>query len=153
MSEWIEWRGGETMPVCKNTLVDIRMRDGTIAAREEPDHWLWVHSQESDDIVAYRISLGQPVPLPEEEHTGLSVSYYTTHIDAPTSGGEPYDAECNDIIEALNMTYAEANVFKAIWRIAASRQGKLKKGNNTVYDAEKAVFFSDRVLVTEKKRV
>lgn len=85
-----------------------------------------------------------------EEHTGLSVDYYRVDIDHPTSGGDPYTAECNDIIEALNMTYAEGNVVKAIWRRAAERTlGKRKKGNNSKYDAEKAFFFSGRILEQE----
>lgn len=86
-----------------------------------------------------------------EEHTGGSSSYYSVWIENPTTEGRPqYFAECNDIIEALNMTYAEANVFKANWRKAAERTlGLKKKGNNAVYDAEKMVFFSNRTLVQE----
>lgn len=86
-----------------------------------------------------------------EEHTGGSSSYYSVWIENPTTEGRPqYFAECNDIIEALNMTYAEANVFKANWRKAAERTlGLKKKGNNAVYDAEKMVFFSKRTLVQE----
>ena len=49
------------------------------------------------------------------------------------------------------MTFAEGNVFKAIWRTAAARQGKEKKGNNSVYDAEKMVFFSERILAASKE--
>lgn len=88
----------------------------------------------------------------EGEHTGLSVDYYKVPVTNPTTEGvQPYVAECNDIIEALGMNYAQANVFKAIWRIAAAKNlGKHKKGNNSVYDAEKAVFFSARVLTQEK---
>lgn len=87
-----------------------------------------------------------------EEHTGLSSSYYGVHITNPTTEGKPeYYAECNDIIEALKMNFAEANVFKAIWRnCAAKALGKYKKGNDAVYDAEKTVFFSGRVLVMAK---
>lgn len=93
------------------------------------------------------------VPTPEEgEHSGGSVDYYKVWIANPTTPGvAPYMAECNDIIEALNMNYAQANVFKAQWRIAAAKLGKKKKGNNKVYDAEKSVFFSNRVLVQEKQ--
>ena len=88
---------------------------------------------------------------PEGEHTGKSVNYYSVDVEKPTRSDRPkYQAECNDIIEVLDMTYAEANVFKAIWRIAAARTlGKIKKGNNTLYDAEKASFFAERVLVQE----
>lgn len=83
------------------------------------------------------------------EHTGLSVNYYQVRITRPTTPGRPvYIAECNDIIEALNMTFAEANVFKAQWRIAAERTlGLKKKGNNPLYDSEKIVFFGQRQVV------
>ena len=87
----------------------------------------------------------------EEIHTGGSSSYYITQVLNPTTLSEDYEAECNDIIESLKMTYAEANMFKAIWRNAASRQGKKKKGNNGVYDAEKCVFFAARMLIAEQE--
>lgn len=95
-----------------------------------------------------------PSPYPplkdEGEHTGLSVNYYKVRVENPTSGGEPYDPECNDIIEALGMTFAEGNVFKAVWRIAAARRGLKKRGNDGVYDAEKIVFFGQRLIVQEQ---
>ena len=87
-----------------------------------------------------------------EEHTGGSVNYYKVHVANPTTLPEAYDAEANDIIESLGLTFAEGNLFKAIWRMAADRNGKKKKGNNSVYDAEKLVFFAERVLVQEKAK-
>lgn len=89
------------------------------------------------------------------EKTGGSVNYYRVTIEEPTSEDiNPYTAECNDLIEALRMTYAEANVFKAIWRKCSERElGKAKEGNNQIYDAEKCVFFSDRILKTDLRRV
>lgn len=100
----------------------------------------------------------QRVPVPHQtqegevmkgENSGGSVDYYQVHIEAPTTEGrQPYTAECNDVIEALGMTFAEANVFKALWRSAAARTlCKLKANNDAVRDAEKCVFFSQRVLV------
>lgn len=89
-----------------------------------------------------------------EEHTGLSVSYYTVYVKHPTGDGQtapaPYTAQCNDIIEALGMDYAEGNAFKAIWRTAAARRGLKKKGNNSLYDAEKVVFFGQRMVEKAK---
>ena len=99
----------------------------------------------------YAVDVVQPT-TDTEEHTGGSSSYYTVKVESPTTPYKlPYEAECNDIIEALNMTPAEANNFKATWRTAAARQGKKKKGNDAVYDAEKCVFFSGRMLVAAKK--
>lgn len=92
--------------------------------------------------------------MKQPEYTGGSVSYYTVHIANPTTPGrEPYDAECNDIIEALNMNYAEGNAFKAIWRRAAARQGLAKRGyTDGLYDAEKIVFFGKRLVEQEKNK-
>ena len=94
------------------------------------------------------LALSEQLPMDEntEEHTGGSVNYYKVKVDNPTTAYITYVAECNDIIESLNMSYAEANVFKAVWRIAASRQGLKKKGNTELYDAEKSVFFAKRIL-------
>jgi len=90
----------------------------------------------------------------EPEYTGGSSSYYLVHVANPTTKGmAPYTAECNDIIEALGMNYAEGNAFKAIWRRKAAELGKLKKGYDSgLYDAEKVVFFGERMVVQSKAK-
>ena len=95
---------------------------------------------------------GQWTEYKLEEYTGGSSSYYTIHIKNPTTEGRPaYDAECNDIIEALGMNYAEGNAFKALWRRAAARKGMRKKGyDNGLYDAEKVEFFGKRLIEQSK---
>ena len=86
----------------------------------------------------------------ENTNTGGSVDYYKVYVTNPTNFEWQYDAECNDIIEALNMNFAEGNIFKAVWRKAAARQGKNKQGyDNGKYDAEKIVFFANRLLTME----
>jgi hypothetical protein len=82
---------------------------------------------------------------PTEEYTGGSSSYYDVYI--PDVGV----VRCLDIIEALDMRYNEANVFKAAWRIAAANQGKKKKGNTNLYDAEKICFFGERLVLKEEQ--
>ncbi len=79
-----------------------------------------------------------------EEHTGGSSSYYDLKVGDTT-------IKCLDIIEGLGMSYNEGNIFKAVWRIAAAKQGKTKKGNNMHYDAEKIVFFGDRLVEEHKE--
>ena len=88
----------------------------------------------------------------QKEYTGGSVSYYRVPINHPTSGATPYVAECNDIIEALGMNYAEGNAFKAIWRSCAARNlGVSKAGyKDGLYDAEKVVFFGKRMVEQAK---
>lgn len=85
-----------------------------------------------------------------EEISGGSNTYYQVAIYNPTSGGTPYLAECNDIIEALRMEYDVANAFKAAWRIAALRQGRGKPRATEIYDAEKIVFFGERMIARNK---
>jgi hypothetical protein len=83
--------------------------------------------------------------------TGGSADYYKVRVERPTSGGAPYTAECNDIIEALRMEYDVANAFKAAWRVAALRQGRGKPGqSDAVYDGEKIVFFGQRIIERAK---
>lgn len=87
------------------------------------------------------------------EYTGGSVGYYSIEVTHPTTEGRPpYIAECNDIIEALKLNYAEGNVIKAIWRRAAAEIGKCKEGyKDGLYDAEKVEFFGHRLVVQESK--
>lgn len=99
------------------------------------------------------IRVDGPSGYTKPEKSGGSVDYYQVKIAHPTTQGrDPYTAECNDIIEALGMNYAEGNSFKALWRSCAARTlGKLKEGGDAVYDAEKNVFFANRILVQRKE--
>ena len=95
----------------------------------------------------------QAVALDQPEYTGGSVSYYRVEIANPTSPDvPPYTAECNDIIEALGMNYAEGNAFKALWRRAAAQNlGLAKKGySDGLYDAEKVEFSGGRLVAQSK---
>ena len=85
-----------------------------------------------------------------DEISGGSNDYYKVAVSNPTSGSAPYMAECNDIIEALRMEYDVANAFKAAWRIAALRQGRGKPRATEIYDAEKIVFFGERMIARNK---
>lgn len=79
--------------------------------------------------------------------TGGSSDYYSVPITQPTHPKrQPYVAECNDIIEALNMNFAEGNAFKGLWRMASNRIGNGKPGTTALYDAEKVEFFGSRLV-------
>lgn len=87
------------------------------------------------------------------EFTGSNVNYYLVDIANPKRL-EPYKAEAEDIIEALGMTFAEGCAFKAIWRSCAMRTlGHLKRGHDNygVYDAEKVVYYGQRMLVQRQR--
>lgn len=103
------------------------------------------------NYVGQTIKLNIPMPEclknePKEINSGGACDYYRVGVTHPMSKDQvPYIAECGDIMESLEMTYAEANMFKEIWRTAAERVLGLKKaGNNNKRAAEKMVFFADR---------
>ena len=87
------------------------------------------------------------------EKSGGDVNYYVVDIKDPKRL-DPYQAECEDIIEALNLNFAEGCLFKAIWRSCASRNlGLHKEGMDAegIYDAEKMAYYSNRIVVQRKR--
>lgn len=80
--------------------------------------------------------------------TGGSSDYYRLPITKPLEG-DPYEAQCLDVICALGMTFAEGEAFKAIWRKAAARMGNGKPGGTAMYDAEKVAFFGAQMVRME----
>lgn len=94
-----------------------------------------------------------PQETPQDKLTGGSSNYYKMRLmtvaNEAIAKGEniEVDVECMDIIEYLNLSYSEANIVKAIWRQAASRQGNGKAGTTLKYDREKCVYFSNRLLL------
>lgn len=87
-----------------------------------------------------------------QQKTGGSVDYYKCHVADPISGSAPYTAESIDIIEALGMTFAEGEAFKAIWRTCTGRMGgAVKADNKALYNAEKVEFFGARMVRAAKR--
>jgi hypothetical protein len=86
--------------------------------------------------------------------TGSDNDYYVVEIADPKRL-KPYFAECEDIIEALNMNFAEGNAFKALWRSCAARTlGKVKPGSDPygIYDAEKIAYSGNRIVAIRKRQ-
>ena len=78
--------------------------------------------------------------------------YYRVEIKDPMSPEvAPCTVECADIIEALGMTFNEGEAFKAIWRLAAARQGRGKPGNKLQYDADKAAHYGARIAAQTRR--
>ena len=94
-------------------------------------------------------SLGVPCQEEEPEETanpatGGSVNYYTIVVDPLNKAA--YTAECGDIIDALQLTFSEANIVKEIWRTANARLGNGKPGNTEKRAAEKIAYYANRIL-------
>ena len=85
-----------------------------------------------------------------QELTGGKVNYYLVRVEAPQREEQPpYQAECEDIIQALGMTFDEGCLFKALWRNANARKNNGKPGQSAKYDAEKMVHYANRILKKE----
>lgn len=80
--------------------------------------------------------------------------YYRVRVSRPIAPDvDPYTAECADIIEALDMTFNEGEAFKALWRLAAARQGKVKPGSaGPQYDADKVAHYGARVAACTSRK-
>lgn len=84
--------------------------------------------------------------------TGGFVDYYRVSVKHPQRKEQaPYDAECEDITEALGLNPDEFNIFKEIWRTANERtNGNGKAGNDRIRAAEKLVHYANRILRREQ---
>lgn len=87
--------------------------------------------------------MAQPVP----KLTGGKVNYYLVTVAHPQREEQPaYQAECEDLIEALELNPDEANIFKEIWRSANARKSNGKPGHTALYGAEKIAHYAGRIL-------
>lgn len=79
--------------------------------------------------------------------TGGLNNYYLVMVAHPQRASQPpYQAECEDIIEALELNFDEGNIFKEIWRSANARKGNGKPGNTELRGAEKINHYAFRLL-------
>ena len=78
---------------------------------------------------------------------GGFTNYYLVTVAHPQRPEQaPYQAECEDIIEALELNFDEGNIFKEIWRSANARKGNGKAGNTELRGAEKISHYAARIL-------
>ena len=84
-------------------------------------------------------------------NTGGDVNYYLVEVPNPKRL-QPYTMEVEDIIEALEMSFAEGCVFKALIRSCVARKTGVLKANydGVVYDSEKMIYYSQRRLCAAK---
>ena len=110
----------------------------------------WANSQSYAEFFHTQSAVASDNTKPCEatkQLTGGKVNYYLVQVAHPQRETQaPYQAECEDIIRALNMTFDEGCEFKAIWRTAAARLGNGKPGQAALYDAEKRVHYASASL-------
>lgn len=53
---WQDWPGGELPPVPGDIRVEVKFRDGTVAAGLKAMHWQWHHTDHPRHIIAWRLA-------------------------------------------------------------------------------------------------
>ncbi len=95
--------------------------------------------------------------MEEKKLTGSSVNYYFIEVPEPKRLPS-YTAEVEDLVEVLDMEFAEGNLLKGLVRLCKLRQNarnsdiKVKYGSTELYEAEKIKYYADRVLAKAQKR-
>ena len=79
------------------------------------------------------------------ESSGGDNDYWLVDIQKPKRLS-PCKVECEDVIQALNMTFGEGEAFKAIWRNCAARKGNGKPGDTAKRNAEKVIHYGHYML-------
>ncbi len=85
----------------------------------------------------------------KEYLTGGHVNYYLIDVKKPKRL-EPYIAEVEDLIETLNMNFAEGSLLKSLIRLCKFKQNQGKNGSTNVYESEKIQYYAERIFVQNR---
>ena len=92
-----------------------------------------------------------PTPVVETSSGGDN-DYWLIPVPSPKRL-EPYTAEAEDIIEALEMTFQEGEAFKAIIRKCKLRLGDGKPGDTELRNSEKVAHFGQRMVAMDLRKL
>lgn len=81
--------------------------------------------------------------------TGGHVNYYLIEVKEPKRL-PPYTAEVEDLIETLDMNFAEGTLLKSLVRLCKLRQDQGKTGSTLLYESEKIKYYGDRIFAQNK---
>lgn len=111
-------------------------------------------AEHAKDMVEFDRLMSDPSAV-KVENQATQCEYYECPVDHPQNprqDGQAYVANCEDIIQALGLTFDEGCEFKSLWRRARARQGFVKAESTALRDAEKAHHYSGRVLAFERRK-
>ncbi|WP_289100955.1 hypothetical protein [uncultured Marinobacter sp.] len=95
--------------------------------------------------------LRQELEPETQTSSGGDNGYWLLHIPHPKRL-DPYTVECEDIIEAMNMTFQEGEAFKALFRKCKIRMGDGKPGDTELRCSEKVAHFGARMVAMESRK-
>ena len=91
-----------------------------------------------------------PTKTVNQASSGSDNNYWLAKITHPKRL-DPYEAECEDLIEHFQMSFQEGEAFKALWRNGQMRIGNGKPGDSHLRNAQKVRHFGTRMEVLEKR--
>jgi len=122
------------------------------------EYWL-AHGLKSPNRKGRDLVAGMPDEIAEciikLESQATQCEYYECPVDHPQNprqGEVAYIANCEDIIQALGLTFDEGCEFKSLWRRARARQGFVKAESTALRDAQKAFHYAGRILALEQRK-
>ena len=133
-NEWIKFTG-VSCPVDTHSLVEVRTLNDPTGLGYAKSAGLWYWGVRPNSITHYRVVQSAP-------SSGGDNDYYVADITNPKRL-EPCRVECEDVIQALGMTFGQGEAFKAIWRDAAARMGNGKPGDTAIRNAEKVIHYGE----------
>ena len=133
--------GGEC-PVSKDTVVDVKFKNGECFNNNRADNWNWKSRIHGWDIVAYRLSKPQHRTLEESYEDAdrpISDGYVDSALNEQVSGThyKQFEIQPIEFINANNLDFLAGNVVKYISR------HKLKGGAD---DVKKAIHYCKLIL-------
>lgn len=102
--------------------------------------------------VRQQVASGHSVGSVEDTSSGGDNDYWIAKITHPKRL-EPYEAECEDLIEHFQMTFQEGESFKALWRKGQARIGNGKPGDSPLRNAQKVRHYGARMEVMEERQL
>jgi len=87
-----------------------------------------------------------------KESSGGDNDYWLLHIPNPKRL-VPYVVECEDIIEAMEMTFQEGEAFKALFRKCKIRMGNGKPGDSELRCSQKVAHFGKRMVAMDERKL
>lgn len=110
--EWIDWKGGELMPVDGAELVDVRWTNGDIDTNAA-GNFRWTHDSEILNIESYRLANVDPdeAPAPKKQIGDTQAPILNGSIDSGTlySSGDITVGGQNPVMVDDDLTYRSAN--------------------------------------------
>lgn len=144
-TEWLEYKESEDYKQNKQKI-DYSLIDGDNSSDNSNTPYNTPFNLSEEDIDEETKLTGN---LKGGKLTGGNVNYYLIEVPKPKRL-EPYTVEVEDLIETLDMSFAEGTVLKSLIRLCKLKQDAGKPGSTYLYEAEKIKYYADRILAKYK---